>query len=254
MSSDIQYVMVTPVQAAALKERRGLGIRLGLLGTIAALLLLAYGAFQLWGWLDRNLLHWGIETTSVTTVNEGELLERIRAFEVVSVKRTYLASSQVDVDKALGAGPLRVGLPGWIAGQELEVKGQVVVSAGVDLSGVSAEDGVVTRQGEAVQVLINVPPAAVLSREILPGTMDIDTSQGVLTRLRTRIGLSEQDLRDGAVDRLMLTAEEAALKGGILDDASQEAKLQLEGFLNGLALAQEQDVRYVVQVREEALF
>jgi hypothetical protein len=79
-------------------------------------------------------------------------------------------------------------------------------------------------------------------------SIDISTSQGVLTRLRGRIGFSEADLKDGALDRLIGVARDGAVKNGILDDAQRETQWRLEGFLNSLPSAGDARVTYIVKV------
>jgi hypothetical protein len=227
-----------------------LGQAVRIFATGFVVLVLAFSAYQTWQWLDRSLLHWGIEDDKVTVVDEAELVERLRAFEVVTVKHVYDSSTAIDAGKRFAAGPARVSLPGWVAGQDLEAKGRVEVAAGVDLGRLSAADIEVFRDGAHTRVVVRVPAPELLSRELLLGTLDMDTSQGVLTRLKTRIGLSEKDLRDQAADRLALAAEARALEEGILSEAGLEAKLRLERFLNDIGAAAGQDAVYTVEVAE----
>ena len=171
----------------------------------------------------------------------------------MTVKHTYDASTSIDAAKVFSAGPARLSLPGWVAGQEMKATGQVEVAAGVDLSGLTAADIKVFDEGDRLRVLVRVPAAQLLSRQLLPGTMDMDTSQGVVTRVKTRVGLGEADLRDQAADRLALSAETAAVENGILTEAGLEATLRLERFLNEIALASDQNVTYVVEVADSPL-
>src|SRR5687768_16445656 len=131
MTKEDRYILVIPARA-------------GLAGSAAKWLVLAGLAGLLvllsWKWVDRNLLHWGVEDVRTTYLNEAELLKRLQAFEVVSVKHTYNTASEIDVDKRFSAGPARVSLPGWIAGQELRISGEVTIAAGVDLGGVGPAD------------------------------------------------------------------------------------------------------------------
>jgi hypothetical protein len=100
--------------------------RTGLLGFIIRLSLaagliffLAFSSYLTWRWAERNLLHWGIDDSKTTRANQAGLLERLQVFQVVSVKDKYSVHNSVDVDKALSAGPARVSLPGWVAGQNM---------------------------------------------------------------------------------------------------------------------------------------
>jgi hypothetical protein len=206
-------------------------------------------AMLLWNWVDRNLLHWGLEDTRTSYVNQAELLKTLQAFEVVSIKQDYRAAAKIDVDKSLRAGPASVGLPGWLAGQELKISGEVTVAAGIDLSGLTNEDIEVQSFGERRHVIIHLPSAQILSTEIGRGTSDIDTDQGVLTRASTRLGFDERDLRDEASDRLSGVASTAALEHGILLEATAAAKTRLEGFLASVTPA-ESGISYEIVIDE----
>jgi hypothetical protein len=173
----------------------------------------------------------------------------LRVFQVVTVKDKYQANAQIDVDKVFAAGPARVNLPGWVAGQKLNVSGDVVVAAGVDLSALGRDDIEVKRQGRETHVIISVPQPEILSTELVPNTIDIDTSQGVFTRLKTRLGFSETDLRDKAVDQLALSAQRAAATKGLLTEASSETQRRLEAFLQALPRGAGDTVTYEIQVK-----
>jgi hypothetical protein len=244
MSADVHNFILTPARPAA--GFFGQAGRFLLLGLV--LFSIAFSGYMGWQWLDRNLLHWGIEDGKVTVFDDAQIIERIRAFEVITVKHTYDASTSIDVSKDLNAGPARVALPGWIAGQDMRASAQVEVAAGVDLSAVTVSDIEVFYEAETTRVLVRIPAPQLFSRQLLPDTMDMDTSQGVLTRLKTRLGGSEKDLRDQAADRLAVAAETSALENGILTEAGVEAKLRLGRFLNDVASATSQNVVYVVEV------
>jgi hypothetical protein len=213
---------------------------------IGVLLVLAFGAFLTWRWLDDNLLHWGIEDEKVTRVNSTELIARLKAFEVITTKHSYSVRAGIDIDKSLAAGPVRVSLPGWVAGQEMNARADALVAAGVDLSGLTEDSIQMESIGGHSRVIIHVPEPLITSTELVAGTTDIDTGQGVLTRARTRLGLSETDLRDKAGDQLVRAAQEAAVKNGILLEARGQAKTQLEQFLHRLAGASGQPVSYEI--------
>ena len=217
---------------------------------VSVLAFLVLSTFATWKWLDHNVLHWGVEDSRVTRVDRTELIEKLRAFEVVTVKHSYNTKAGTEVEKELRAGPIQVSLPGWLAGQQLDVRGEVTVAAGIDLSGLTPDDIEVVRGADGVHVIINVAEAKLTSTALVPGTMDIDTNQGVLTRFRSRIGLEEKDLRDQAVDRLVQAAEQAALKDGILLDAAREASNRLGAFLGSLPQTGSQKVTYEIRVSQ----
>jgi len=225
------------------------GLRLPSLFTIAALLAMAFSAFVGWRWFNSNVLSLGIHDGDTTLVNQAQLLEKIRAFELVTIKHTYQANAKLDASKDFNLGVTEVGLPSWLAGQKMEVNGRVTVTAGADLSQLKKEDIVVTRQGDRMVVTLNVPAPQLFSAEPVANSIDIETSQGVLTRFRSRVGFSEKDLKDGALDRLIDVAKQGALKNGLLNDAQRETQWRLEGFLNSLAATGDGRVTYVVHMQ-----
>lgn len=220
--------------------------------TLASVLLLGVSGLVAWQWLNQNLLHWGVEDGRTTTVHQAELIERIRAFELATVKHTYAGQARVDDSKRLAAGPVRLGLPNWVAGQQLDVTGEVRVTAGVDLSAVSPDDIEVQRTGKETRVLIRLPAPMVLSSELLPDTLDLSTHEGVLTRVSRRVGVNERDLRDIAADQVIASARGAAIDQGILSDAAVEAQRRLGAFLAMLPAADGR-VTYVIEIRAPAV-
>lgn len=201
---------------------------------LSGMLFVGVGGYLGWQWLDGHLLHWGVHDGATTNVNNAELLQRVRAFELATVKHTYAAQAHVDAGKVLNAGPKKIDLPGWVDGQKLDAKGNAIITAGVDLSRVKPEDMTVTRQGKDTEVTIHLPPSEVLSAELVPNTLDMSTSSGLFSRLRQSIGLSDKDLRDQAADQVTQGARVAAVQQGILDDADREAERRLQTFLNSL--------------------
>lgn len=224
----------------------------GLIILLTSMLLLGLSGLVAFRWIDGNLLHWGVEDAGEARVNHAELLARVRAFELATVKHTYASEAHIDVNKAFAAGPARISLPGWLAGQKLDVKGNVIVTAGVDLAGVRPEDMELTREGKTAMVLIKLPAAQVLSTQIEPNTLDMSTSAGALTRIKTQLGLSEEDLRDRAADELVTVAEATAVRGGLLAEATRETEQRLAAFLQSLPQGGDEKVTYVIVVREPA--
>jgi hypothetical protein len=256
MLEDSQYVSAPdPVQQSddrPLARRDGSIARAGVwFFVIASFMLLALSGVATWRWVDRNLLHWGVSDGPTETVNHAELLERVRAFELVAVKHTYAGDAHVDLTKVLNAGPVRLSLPGWAAGQELDVTGKVAVSAGVDMSRVGPEDMQITQQGNDAHVVIRLPAPELLSAELVPNSLDMSTSAGLITRFRQRVGVEEDDLRDRAADEVILVAREAAIEQGILDDAARETERRLQSFLQSLPQPGGR-VTYTVVVRDPA--
>lgn len=219
---------------------------------IASFLLLGLSGLIAWRWVDGNILHWGIKDGTTTEVNSAELLERVRAFELATTKHTYAGNAHVDAAKVLSAGPARLSLPSFLAGQKLDVKGNVTITAGVDLATIRPEDMQVTRQGKDVHVVITVPAPEILSAELVPNTLDLETSQGVLTRIRSSVGLSETDLRDQAADQVVAVAKRSALEQGILNDAARETERRLQAFLQSLPQTGSERVTYTIVARPPA--
>jgi hypothetical protein len=225
------------------------GLRLPSLVTIASLVSIAFVALLTWRWFDANVLSLGINNGETTVVNQAQLVEKIRAFEIGSVKHIYKGNAQVDASKELNAGFTDIGLPSWLAGQRMAVNGRVMITAGADMTLLRKEDVRIVRQGDNVEVTILLPSAQILSAEIVPWTMNIETSQGLITRASSHLGLSEKDLKDDALDRLVAVAKEAALKNGLMDEAQRELKWRVEGFLHSLPPTGREHVTYVVQTR-----
>jgi uncharacterized protein DUF4230 len=215
---------------------------------LAAFLLLALSAVVTWRWLDYNVLHWGVEDGKAVAVNDAELLERVRAFELATIKHTYSGRARLDALQMLAAGPLRYTFPGWAAGQRLDVSGEVRVAAGVDLSGVGRGDMDVTREGNATRVVVRLPAPQILSAELMPDTLHTSTRSGLITRL----GVGDPDLRDRAADEVTRAARTAAVEQGILDDATRETQRRLEAFLQSLPQSGGR-IAYTVEVREPAI-
>lgn len=222
---------------------------LTLLGTLAVIGLTAYVG---WGLLDKYLFSLGIEDAGQETVNEAELLAQVQAFELVTLKNTYDTESQTEFKQRLNAGITKIGLPGWVAGQELEVKAEVTVAAGVDLSQVRPEDIRVIQQGKDAVVVIRIPEADITSTEVNADTFDISTSAGLLTRFRRSIGLGERDVRDPSVGMVTDLAREQAIKDGIIAQATEEARARLQAFLQGLPQTGDGETTYLVELQPSA--
>lgn len=222
-----------------------------LLAVAVAAVVLVLGSVAAWRWTQANLLQAGIHDAGTTVLDETELLRRVRAFELGTVKHHYAGQARIDQDKELRAGPVRAGLPGWLAGQELRVRARATVTAGVDLDGVRPEDIEVVREGQAARVILHLPAPRVLSTELEPGSLDMATSQGIITRAGGRLGLSETDLRDRAADDVLRAAREQAVSLGILEEAATEAERRLQAFLSALPQPGSA-VTYTVTVRPPA--
>ncbi len=244
MTEHVQYIAV-PAAARAFSPFRAAGW-VALLGTIA---LVAFSGYVTWRWVDDHVLTLGVEDAGTTTTNTVDLVERIRAFELVTTKDTYDTRSNTDFKKRLNLGVTKVGLPGFVAGQELDVKAQVTVSAGVDLAQIRPEDIEVIQNGSDAVVIVRIPEAQVTSTEVDPDSFDISTSAGLLTRLRSTIGLGERDVRDGALGAVTTIGREEALRSGILDEATLAAREQLQAFLQALPQTGEGRITYRVELQ-----
>ncbi|MGH2608907.1 MAG: DUF4230 domain-containing protein, partial [Tepidiformaceae bacterium] len=141
------------------------------------------------------------------------------------------------------------GLPGFIAGQELDVKATVIVAAGVDLSQVTPEDIEVIQNGDDSVIVVRIPQASVTSTEIDPHSFDISTSAGLLTHVRNTIGLPGKDVRDGALESVTALAREEALRSGITDEATRLAREQLQAFLQSLPQTGDTTTTYLVELQ-----
>lgn len=222
----------------------------GWLLVIAALVVLLIGGWVGWRWLEANVFNLGVEDAGQVTVDRAELLSSVRAFELVTVKNSYDSNSHTEFKKRLNAGFTKLPLPGWVAGEELDVRARVTVAAGVDLSQVSASDIEVVREGANPVVVIRIPEATIQSTEIDGDTFDISTSAGLLTRVGQTAGLGGGDIRDGSVAGVTSAAQKQAINDGILAQATEAARAQLQAFLQSLPQAGGgSHVLYLVEVQ-----
>ncbi len=238
MTQEVRYAAGPPVTT---------GGPLRAIGIAGLLVLLVVGAVATWQWLDSRFFSIGIEDAGSTTFDKAVLLERVRAFELVTTKDTFSTKSSTDFHKRLNLGVTKIGLPGFLAGQELDVRADVTVSAGVDLAQIKPQDIEVIKQGAGSVVVIRIPPAQITSTEINPDTFDISHSQGFVTRIGNTVGLRDKDVRDGAVAAVTIIAQEEALAGGLLTAAGLEAKTRLQAFLQSLPQGQGEQVTYLVE-------
>lgn len=242
MAHDVRYLAMEPASAGL-----GLGRPLARLLLIPAVLLTVIGGYVSWNWLDDHFFSIGLEDAGQTTVNEATLLESVRSFELVTRKDTFDTRSNTDFHQRLNLGVTKIGLPGFLAGQGLDVEADVTVSAGVDLSQVTASDIEVIQQGESAVVVVRIPEAQVTSTEIAPDSFDISTDKGLLNRLGGTVGLGGKDVRDGSVAAVADLAREEAISQGILERARADAREQLQAFLQSLPQPGEGTVTYLVE-------
>jgi hypothetical protein len=253
VSDFTQYVPPTGSASPPPPSRRegGTGLKAAaLFFVVAALMFVAMTGFLAWRWADANLLHWGVEDGKTQELNHAELLQQIQAFELATVKQTYSGQAHVEAPKVLRAGPASWQLPGFVAGQELDANGKVIITAGVDLSKVRPEDMQVTRNGKDVHVTIRVPAPEILSTELVPNTLNMNASAGMITRVSQAAGLSEKDLHERAADQVTLIARDTALQQGILEIAARETEQRLQAFLQSLPATGSEKVTYSVVARQ----
>ncbi|MEX0783610.1 MAG: DUF4230 domain-containing protein [Dehalococcoidia bacterium] len=243
MSEAVRY-LAAPVAARVSPVRAA-----GWLTLLATAAMIAFGGYLTWRWADDHIFSLGIEDAGTTTVNHAELVERVQAFELVTAKDTFDTRSNTDFHKRLNLGVTKLGLPGFIAGQELDVKARVTVAAGVDLSQVTAQDVEVIQNGDNAVVIVRIPEAQITSTEVDPDSFDISTSAGLLTRVRSTVGLGERDVRDGALESVTTLAREEALAAGIADEATRLAREQLQAFLQALPQTGEGAITYRVELQ-----
>ena len=244
MAEDVRYVAIQPAAASGGFNPGRAASWLLLLSTLAMLII---GGFVSWRWFEEHLFGMGLEDAGTTTVDQATLLESVRSFELVTRKDTYDTRSNTDFHQRLNLGVAKVGLPGFIAGQELDVEAEVTVSAGVDLSQVRAEDIQVIQQGDDAVVVVRIPEAQLTSTEVNPDSFDISTGKGLLNRLGGAVGLGGPDVRDGALSAVTGLAREEALRGGILTQARSDARDQLQAFLQSLPQPGNGQVTYLVE-------
>jgi len=249
MSDDERYVVL---ENARVSTGRGPSA-LKLLLSAALIFFLGFSGLLTWRWVDRNFFHWGIQDGRTTHVNEAELLRRLQVFQVVSVKDTYQANARVDVSKTLAAGPARIGLPSWVAGENMSVGARVMVAAGVDPGGLGPGDIQVMQDAAGTHVIVTVDSPGILSTEIVPDSMHIDNRQGVLTRLKTTLGIGDEHLADQAADQLSRSARAQAEKNWIAFGSGQRGPGQARGVVPQSRRGQRQPARHLRGKAEAAV-
>lgn len=219
---------------------------------LLSLVIMGAAGLVAWHWASETLLHIGAQSAGTTFVDRSELLQEVRAFQLITIRETYASQTTENLAEVFNAGSTTMPLPGWLAGEHLGVQGKVDVTAGVDLAQVQPEDIRSTRAGKDLHVQITVPAAKVMSTELVPNTLKMATSAGVLTGLGQTLGLSDQRLRDRAADDLAQSARGAAVRQGIQADATREAQHRLQAFLDALP-QNGGHVDYTVVVRSPAV-
>jgi hypothetical protein len=220
-----------------------------LAGSILASTALLVGAGVLtWRWADQHLLHPGLASTQQATVSRTQLIREVQAFQLVTVKQTYAARTQQSVTQAFNLGANRITLPGWLAGEQVTVQGQAQVLAGVDLAQVRPEDIVVRDSGKTRTVQITIPAPQILSTELVPDTLRVSTSVGLLPQIEQALGISDDQLRVRSADLLLQAGQQAAQQQGIEASAATEAQRRLTDFLQSLP-ASGNRVTYTVTVK-----
>ena len=200
----------------------------------ASALMLVVTGFISWHWLQNTVFDIGVHDAGQTQINQTALLEQVHSFQLVTTHNVYDTRSDTDFHKELNLGLTSFGIPGWVAGQSLDVSAKVDVAAGVDLAGVTPQDIEVIQQGKDAVVVVRIPQAQIASAEIDPASFDISTSSGILTKITRTVGLHEKDVRDLAPGAVTNLAKDQAVKDGIIDDASREARARLQAFLEAL--------------------
>ena len=224
----------------------------GWLLVISTLVLLLFGGWVGWRWANSNLFSLGVQDAGQVTVDRAQLLSSVQAFELTTVKNSYDSSSHTDFKKRLNAGFAKVPLPGWIAGEDMSVKAKVTVAAGVNLQQLTASDIEVVREGAEPVVVIRIPEATIQSTEIDGQSFNISTGSGLLTKVSQTVGLGGSDVRDGAVSSVTGAAQKQALDDGIISQATQEARAQLQAFLQSLPQpGGGVHVLYLVEIQQE---
>lgn len=221
-------------------------------GVLSTLLVLTVGGYVGWNWMHDHIFSIGIEDAGQVTVNQASLLEQVRTFELVTVKDTYDSRSHTAFNKRLNAGFTKIGLPGWVAGQDLKVTAKVTVAGGVDMAQVRPEDIQVIQNGQDAVVVVRIPEAQVTSTEIDANSFDISTSAGILTRIGNTVGLGDRDVRDSAVGAVTNLARDQAVADGILAQAQQEARTRLQAFLQALPQSGPGHITYLVEQQDAA--
>lgn len=107
------------------------------------------------------------------------------------------------------------------------------IKAGIDFTQISVEE-----DEETGDLTITIPEASILSHELDTDSFEVyDESQSIFNK--TSVG----DVND-SISNLKKTAEEKALKRGILNKANSNAKLMIENLVSSLVNTEEIKVIY----------
>lgn len=81
---------------------------------------------------------------------------------------------------------------------------------------------------------MNIPAAQVLSTELVPNTLNVSVTAGVLPRVEQAFGVSDDQFRNSSADLLVQAGRQTAEQQGLEADATVAAQRRLTGFLQQL--------------------
>lgn len=142
--------------------------------------------------------------------------------EITSLNRLETAS--FTIEKIIDAGTTGNRLQQFLVGDRLLLIAHGQVIAGIDMSKVKDED--VQVEGQTLKMKLP-PPAILVSRLDNEQTRVYDRQSGLFTR-------GDRDLESEARKEAEAVIRDAACKGGILTEASKNARNQLTALFKGM--------------------
>ena len=162
-------------------------------------------------------------------ITNGRVLSSVpRALLITQETTTQTYVVKTDKD-SVNFGLFKVDVPGVIAGQSLQVVGNVITTAGVDLQQLTQNDIQVTSKGNHVAVTLHLPYPRVYYTEVTD--LRQDTTRGVATKL---FGLGHTDLESQAMQVLKDQGQAQAIAAGIDALAQQHATEELTRLVQAL--------------------
>ncbi len=162
-------------------------------------------------------------------ITNGRILSSVpRALLITQETTTQTYALKTDKD-SVNFGLFKVDIPGVVAGQSLQVVGNVITTAGVDLQKLTANDIQVTNSGNHSTVTLHLPYPKVYYTEVTD--LKQDTTRGIATKL---LGVGHTDLESQATQVLKDQGRAQAISAGILTLAQQHASEDMTRLLQTL--------------------
>jgi Protein of unknown function (DUF4230) len=199
--------------------------KLGWLTAIGVVVIVAY-------FLNLEFFRLGIKTNQQPVIiTNGRILSSVpKALLITQETTTQTFAAKTDKDQ-VDLGLFKFDIPGVVAGQTLTAYGDVVTTAGVDLSKMTKDDIQVGGSGNHITVTLHLPYPKVYYAEIKDNTLHQDTTRGVVTKI---LGVGHTDLESQAAQILKDQGQAQAIAAGIYSLAEQHATDEMSRLVTAL--------------------